>query len=204
MCINVVASAHRPPQPFPPTHTLESLFFAILSQLAMGERRAQNDGRFDTLDARVTQVENDTWGLKRRMDRITKGCTLVSEGLVLCEKLFTDMITPQEKKWRELKSLWPETLCKDLASHLGVEWPPAGASLEATRVKQLLELLTVPNTVCNVYGQERWVDAQQSRQRIQGTFRIHLEFGPEMLECRKVMRELEKDLRNKKWFAGHR
>ena len=91
-----------------------------------GERRAEIDGRFESVEARVDRLEWGQTSVKRRLDEVTRSTSIVCEGAErmdnLCKKLCEDVPEGQKANWAKFEEEAAEALCKDLAEHLSCEW----------------------------------------------------------------------------------
>lgn len=163
---------------------------------AMAEgRRVIVDGRLEALETQLGDLQGQVHGVKRQLDRVTKGCSLVVEGATALDALYLQKVGGEVKLWRELKAEAPEVLCKELTAHLGLEWPPTADTEKGALVLTFYTHLRTEGTVQNVFEQQKWNDTQGARVRIPGTFVFQLQFSIEMLELKRVLKGLERELR---------
>ena len=92
------------------------------------ERRAEIDGRFESVESRVERLEWGQTSVKRRLDEVTKSTSIVCEGAERMDSLYKslceDVPEGQKANWAKFKEEAVDALCKDLAEHLSCEWPP--------------------------------------------------------------------------------
>ena len=161
--------------------------------------REENERRFAALEEGHERLTVQVAGLKCTVDRMSKGTVLVAQNMKLCENLFVELCGDDANppKWRELKEKFGERLSQDVANFLGVAWPPVGAGDTASRVKKLLDNVSVPGVIQNVFAQYKWSDDQNAKVRIKGTFTITLDFCIDQMQLKSLFRVLEQDMRKK-------
>lgn len=161
------------------------------------DRRAEVDRRFAALEAHVGQVEETVGGLKRRLDEVQKACSVVVEGSPGLEALWVETAEVAAPDWRRLKAGSAEVFVKDLAAHVGLQFPfvQAGDGPLQAALTEILLCLGQPGVVRNVHGQWKWVEADQEKRRLHETFVLKLAFGHEALRVQAAMRVVEPALR---------
>jgi hypothetical protein len=164
-------------------------------------RRAVVDGRLDALESGFENLQGQMAGVKRKLGRLAKGTFLVLEGGQAVEALFAAKTAATPPEWRALKQETPEVLCKEVADHLGVAWPPAGDEGAAPLVKQLFENIASPGTLVNILPQSKYDPTTQAKTRIPGTFVLQLEPGLEMFQVKSVLGKLDEHLRRASGLA---
>jgi hypothetical protein len=168
-----------------------------------GERRAATDARFDHLEDSVYRLDWQVVGLKRRLDQVTKCCTVVVEGTKSLETAWVTLVETEPKQWRVLKGKVGEAVGRDLAEHLGQPWPLEGGEGIPGHLKSFVEALSSPDTVRNVHGQTKWDNTSQSRQRLPGVFMLQLTFGSESLDVARLLKVLDQALRRASGLKVH-
>ena len=160
-------------------------------------RREANNAWKEGMEERMAAVEYHMGGMKRRMDNIYKGSRLVAEGLVHAEMLWQTKVGGDVKDWKGLKTAFPEALGKDLATHLEVEWPIPQVAVNNGQhmIQEVVNGLSSPGVLLNIYEQKRYCAEADDRVRIKGTFVLCLAFGEDMLRIKKVLSHLDKALR---------
>lgn len=147
---------------------------------------------------RNASKERSRGGLTQRSKAPARSSRVFSS----CEAAWQEHIGGAEKKWRELKAAFPEAVARDLATHLGVQWPlPEGGNELAALVKELWDLLRAPGMLTNVYEQSHvQADAGELR-RIPEGFVLGIAFGVESLSLQRVLKPVDKALRRASGLA---
>jgi predicted outer membrane lipoprotein len=158
-------------------------------------RRAESDSRFVALEEKTERLEWTVSGIKRKVDSMMKGCSLIAEGFGRIETLWVEHIEVAAKNWKGLKEGLPVKLCEDMAEHLQLPYPPAADSEGLQKhLHTFLSAINNTGVIRNVYAQTKWSQAEDMRVRLNGVFCISLNFGNESLRANEALKFLDKAL----------